>query len=79
MDTFTTMVGVTTLFFIWMGERFRTGAYLILGAMFAILFAWRMAEEVFYMATAALIFVVIFRAFFAKDDVRDEFSESDNE
>lgn len=72
MDTFTTITAAMTLASIYFGERFRVGAYLLLGMMFGILLAWRMGEEIFYIATAGLLAVLVFRAFFSDEDVRQE-------
>jgi hypothetical protein len=71
MDTFTFVVALTTLAFVYFGERFKAGVYLILASMFAILLAWRMAEVVYYIGTGALIVTLIFRAFFANEDIRE--------
>lgn len=77
MDFWGMMVGFTTLALIFYGEKFKTGAYLWAGMLFAIIFALRMGEPMFYMATAGLLGVLAYRTFFAKEDVRDA-SESDS-
>lgn len=64
------MAGITALVLIYFGEQFKTGAYLIIGAIFVILFAWRMGEEMFYIGAGALIFVLVYRTFFADEDAR---------
>jgi len=71
MDSWAIMVGITSLTFVYFGERFRAGVYLWVGALFAIIFALRMAEPMFYMATAGLLAVLTFRTFFPSEDVRD--------
>lgn len=72
LDTFTTVVALTVFFFIYMGERFKTGAYLLLAIPFLILLAWRMGEVVYYISSAAAIAILVHRSFFSSDDVRDE-------
>ena len=71
MDTFTIVTAAMTLFLLNLAERERAGVYHLLTAIFAILLAWRMAEEIFYIGTGALLFVLIFRAFFSKEDIRE--------
>lgn len=71
MDTFTIVTAAMTLFMIHLAESRKIGAYHLLGAIFAILLAWRMAEEIFYIGTGALLFVLIFRTFFSNEDVRE--------
>lgn len=71
MDTFTTITAFVAVAFIYMGEQFRQGFYFTLAAMFWILLAWRMAEEVWYMASAAVILILIIRTFWRSEDVRD--------
>lgn len=66
------MVGITSGFFILLGERFRVGVYLWLGMLFSIIFALRMGEVMFYMAEAGVIAVLVYRIFFPGEDVRDE-------
>lgn len=75
MDTFTTLVAVTTFFFIYLGERFEKGAYLWLGALTAILLALRMGELIYYMITAGLIAVLVYRTFDTSTDVRIDADE----
>ena len=70
MDTWAIMVGVTALAFIYFGERFKVGSYLWVAALFAIIFALRMATPMFYMATAGLLGVLALRTFQSKEDVR---------
>lgn len=77
MDTFTAMTGFTMMFFAYLGERFRTGVYLWLALVFAIIFSLRMAEPMFYMGTAGIIIVLAYRTFFASEDVRN--TKQDNE
>lgn len=72
MDTFTTLTGAFTMFFIYMGERFQVGVYLWLAALFSIIFALRMGEEMFYMGTAGILAVMIWRTWLAHEDVRDD-------
>ena len=79
MDTFTVMTGAFTIALIYFGEKFESGSYLLIATIFSILFAWRMGEEVFYMGTAALIFTLVYRAFFAEEDIRDPQKEIDND
>ena len=75
MDGWALMVGITSLAFIYFGEKFRAGSYLWIGALFAIIYALRMAEPMFYMATAGLLGVLAYRTFFASEDVRDSDKE----
>lgn len=75
MDGWALIVGVLTLSFIYMGERFKAGSYLWLGALFAIILALRMETPLFYMATAGVLGVLGIRTFMDKDDVR---SDEDN-
>ena len=77
MDTWSIMVGATALTFVYMGERFRAGVYLWLGMLFAVIFALRMAEPMFYIATAGLLAVLTYRTFMPKEDVRDMTSNED--
>jgi uncharacterized membrane protein len=70
VDTFTVMSGLTALAFIYIGERFRAGAYLWLGMLFTIIFALRMAETLFYISTAGVIAVLAWRTFYGSEDVR---------
>lgn len=72
MDSWAVMVGATALSFVFMGERFRAGAYLWVGALFAIIFAMRMAEPMFYMATAGLLGVLVFRIRSFNEDVSED-------
>ena len=76
MDGWATTVGLTTLAFIYFGERFKVGAYLWIAMLFAIIFALRMETGVFYFATAGLLAVLAYRTFSWQEDVRD--SESYN-
>jgi uncharacterized membrane protein len=76
MDTFTTITAATVISLIYIGERFKTGAYLMAAVPFLILLAWRMGEVVYYISTAVLLVVLIQRAFFASDDIRE--SERDD-
>jgi len=71
MDYWAMMVGLMTIACIYFGERFKAGAYLWLGMLFAIIFAERMGQTMFYMATAGLVGVLAFRAFFEREDIRD--------
>ena len=71
MDSWAIMVGVTSLAFVYFGEKFRVGAYLWIGMLFAIIFALRMAEPMFYIATAGLLGVLTYRTFSTREDVRD--------
>lgn len=72
MDTFTTMVGMCALFFIFAGEQFKKGVYIWLSILFVIIFALRMGEPMFYMVTAGVVSVLVFRVFDAiGSDVRD--------
>lgn len=70
MDTWMIMVGVTAMALIYFGERFKVGSYLWVGALFATIFALRMATPVFYIATAGLLGVLALRTFRYKEDVR---------
>lgn len=72
MDSWAIMVGATALAFVYFGERFRVGAYLWIGMLFAIIFALRMAEPMFYIATAGMLGVLAYRTFSTKEDVRDD-------
>lgn len=72
MDTFALMTGATFFFFLAVGEWRKVGAYLWLAILFAIIFSLRMAEPMFYMATAAVIGVLAYRTWYANEDVRDE-------
>jgi hypothetical protein len=72
MDGWATTVGAVTLAFIYLGERFRAGVYLWVGMLFAIIFALRMAEPMFYMATAGLLGVLTYRIFYREEDVRED-------
>lgn len=70
MDTFTVMLGVTTFFTAALGETRKVSAYMWIAALFAILFAFRMAEPGFYIVSAALVVTFILRTEF-RDDVFD--------
>lgn len=73
MDTFTVITALVALSLIYLGERLNSGGvYLLLASMFWILLAWRMAEQTFYIASAAVIFVLVYRAFFSSEDVSDD-------
>lgn len=78
MDTFTTITAATMFLLIYMGERFKAGVYLLLATIFAILLAWRMGEVVYYIGSGVLITVLIHRAFFPTEDIRDD-SEMDGD
>lgn len=71
MDTFTTLVAASTLAFIYFGERFKAGVYLWLAMLFSILFALRMGEYIFYVTSAGLIGVLVYRVFYPREDVRN--------
>lgn len=71
MDSWAIMVGLTALAFIYFGEKFQVGAYLWIGMLFAIIFALRMAEPMFYIATAGVLAVLAYRTFSTREDVRD--------
>lgn len=78
MDSWAIMVGLTSLGFIYFGEKFRVGAYLWIGMLFAIIFAMRMAEPMFYIATTGVLAVLTYRTFSTREDVRDsQTSEGD--
>lgn len=72
MDTFTTMTGVMTIAMVYIGERFQAGVYLWLAALFSVIFALRMAEPMFYIATAGLLAVLAYRTFGKDEDVRED-------
>lgn len=78
MDSWAIMVGLTSLAFIYFGERFRIGAYLWVGMLFAIIFALRMAEPMFYIGTAGLLAVLTFRTFYSGEDVRESTNERED-
>lgn len=71
MDFWGMLVGVTTLAMIYFGEKFKVGAYLWLAMLFTIIFALRMGEVMFYLASAGLIAVLAYRTFYPAEDVRD--------
>lgn len=66
------MTGATFFFFLAMGEWRKVGAYLWLAILFGIIFSLRMAEPLFYMATAGIIGVLAYRTWYGTEDVRDE-------
>ena len=72
MDTFTVMLGVTTLFFVMIGETKRIGAYIWIAALFSILFAFRMAEPGFYIVSAALTVTLVLRMQNQGEDIADD-------
>lgn len=72
MDTFTVMLGVTTFATMFLGETKKVGAYLWIAALFAILFAFRMAEPGFYIVSAALAVTLILRTQNQGEDIADE-------
>ena len=76
MDSWAIMVGATFMFFMALGEWRKVGAYLWLGILFGIIFSLRMAEPMFYMATAAVIGVVAYRTWYGNEDIRDETEDS---
>lgn len=78
MDSWAMMVGFTALAFVYFGEKFKAGAYLWVGMLFAIIFALRMAEPVFYIATAGILAVLTYRTFSSREDVRDGESARNN-
>lgn len=75
MDSWAIMVGLTAMFFAWLGEKASAGVYLWLSILFFIIFALRMGEPMFYMATAAVIGVFAYRTYYGREDVRDSDSE----
>lgn len=77
MDSWAMMVGATALAFVYFGERFRVGAYLWVAMLFAIIFALRMAEPMFYMGSAGIIAVLAYRTFSSREDVRDSADRED--
>lgn len=78
MDSWAMMVGFTMLAFLYFGERFKAGVYLWISALFSVIFALRMAEPMFYMATAGILGVLAYRIFFPSEDVRDNENERSN-
>jgi hypothetical protein len=76
IDSWAFMVGITMLAFIYLGERFNRGAYLWLAALFAIIFALRMATPIFYIASAGVISVLVYRTF-TNEDVRENEKEKE--
>lgn len=70
MDSWAMMAGFTALTFVYFGEKFKAGAYLWVGMLFSIIFALRMAEPVFYIATAGILAVLTYRTFSHNEDVR---------
>lgn len=80
MDTFTIIVAAATFFFTYLGENFKKGAYLWIAALLSILLALRMSEAIFYMITAGIIAILIYRTFDSSTDVRiDDVSEQDDD
>ena len=75
MDTFTVMLGVMTLGTAFLGEIKKVGSYLWIAGLFAILFAFRMAEPGFYIVSAGFVVTLIVRTWFGNDDVRNEDEE----
>lgn len=72
MDTYTIVVMITSLALTYIGEKFRTGVYTILASMFWILFAWRVAEPGFYIASGAAIVVLLFRGIYSNQQTNDK-------
>jgi len=72
MDTFTVMLGVTTLAITFLGEIRRVGAYLWIAALFAILFAFRMAEPGFYIVSAAYVVTLVLRTQNLSEDIAED-------
>lgn len=74
MDTYTLATMFAALGFAFVGEKFRAGAYSIVASMFWFLFAWRIAEPGFYIASAAAIVILLYRGIYA--DMAAEFPSS---
>jgi hypothetical protein len=72
MDTYTLATLIPALVLTFIGERFKTGVYTILASMFWILFAWRVAEPGFYIASGATIVVLIFRGVYSHSESNTE-------